>query len=121
MTDPAAGALVAFEGRVRNHNEGNTVVALEYQAYGPMAEREGADLLSEAMKTFGIRDARCVHRTGRLEVGDVAVWIGVTASHRDDAFKACRFIIDELKRRVPIWKREHFAEGSSAWLDTPGG
>ncbi len=113
----AAGALVTFEGRVRNENEGRSVVGLEYEAYETLALREGEAVMGEAAKRFPILRARCVHRVGELAVGDVAVWVGVMASHRAEAFDACRFIIDEVKARVPIWKKEHYAEGASAWLE----
>jgi molybdopterin synthase catalytic subunit len=73
------------------------------------------------MERFGIHNALCHHRTGTLSVGDMAVWIGVTASHRDSAFDACRYIIDEIKQRVPIWKKEHYDEGTSTWLDPTSG
>ena len=113
-----AGAFVSFEGRVRNTDGTRTVVALEYDAYPPLCLKEGAAILSEALP--GVIDARCVHRVGRLAVGDVAVWIGVIAGHRDEAFHACRFIIDEVKRRVPIWKKEHYRDGSSEWIGLGG-
>jgi len=109
-----AGAFVSFEGRVRDTDGTRTVVALEYDAYNALCLTEGAAVLREALQ--GIIDARCVHRVGRLEVGDVAVWIGVIAAHRDEAFRACRFIIDEVKRRVPIWKKEHYQDGRSEWV-----
>jgi molybdopterin synthase catalytic subunit len=109
-----AGAFVSFEGRVRNTDGTRTVVALEYDAYPPLCLTEGAAILREAL--VGVIDARCVHRVGRLAVGDVAVWIGVIAGHRDEAFRACRFIIDEVKRRVPIWKKEHYQDGGSEWI-----
>src|SRR3546814_1125850 len=86
---------------------------LHYEAYAALAEAEGERVLSEALERFDILDARCVHRTGDLVIGDIAVWVGVTAAHRDAAFAACRHIIDEVKARVPIWKRERYAEGRS--------
>lgn len=112
----AAGACVGFEGWVRNHNEGRAVRRLDYQAYAPLAEREGEAILAEAMARFDIRAARCIHRTGALAIGDLAVWAGTSADHRGAAFDACRWIIDEVKRRVPIWKNEHYADGESGWL-----
>ena len=120
LSSDAAGALVVFEGRVRNHNEGRDVTSLEYEAYRNMAEKEGEAVLREAMDRFAIIDALCVHRTGRLAIGDIAVWIGVLGSHRDAAFQACRFVIDEIKLRVPVWKREHYCDGSTEWRDSPG-
>lgn len=116
LADAGAGACVTFEGWVRNANAGRIVHRLDYQAYGVLAEKEGEAILAEARRTFPIIDARCAHRTGSLAIGDLAVWIGVSAAHRDAAFAACRFVIDEVKRRVPIWKNEHYADGESGWL-----
>lgn len=112
----AAGAYAGFEGWVRNHNEGRAVLRLDYQAYSPLAAREGEAILAEAAMRFAIREVRCVHRVGQLAIGDLAVWVGVSADHRDAAFAACRWIIDEVKLRVPIWKNEHYADGESGWL-----
>jgi molybdopterin synthase catalytic subunit len=114
LTDGHAGALVSFEGRVRDTNDGRTVIDLEYEAYPALSLAEGTAIVREALE--GVIAARCVHRVGRLSVGDVAVWIGVTAAHREQAFRACRYIIDEVKRRVPIWKKERYADGSSEWI-----
>jgi molybdopterin synthase catalytic subunit len=112
----AAGAYASFEGWVRNHNEGRAVHRLDYQAYAALAENEGETILSEAITRFGVREARCIHRVGRLAIGELAVWVGVSADHRGAAFDACRWIIDEVKLRVPIWKNEHYADGESGWL-----
>ena len=112
----AAGACAIFEGWVRNHNAGRAVQRLDYQAYAPLATREGEAILSEAITRFGVREARCIHRVGRLAIADLAIWAGVSADHRDAAFDACRWIIDEVKSRVPIWKNEHYADGESGWL-----
>jgi molybdopterin synthase catalytic subunit len=117
LTDPAAGGYCAFEGWVRNENEGHTVERLEYEAYEPLAIAEGEKVLAEARERFGILGARCVHRVGMLELGDCAVWIGVASKHRDEAFKACRYIIDEIKVRLPIWKKEHYTDGNSGWVN----
>jgi len=122
LAHPAAGALVAFEGWVRDHNAGRAVQRLDYQAYGALAQSQGEAILAEAGQRFGVRKVACVHRVGRLEIGDLAVWAGASADHRDAAFAACRWIIDEVKRCVPIWKNEHYADGASGWLhpdDTP--
>jgi molybdopterin synthase catalytic subunit len=108
------GAYVSFEGRVRDMNESRTVVGLEYEAYPALSLAEGNTIVREAQAN--VIAARCVHRVGRLAVGEVAIWIGVTASHREEAFQACRDIIDEVKRRVPIWKKEHYRDGSSEWI-----
>jgi len=116
----ACGALVTFEGRVRNLNDGRSVERLEYEVFGPLAEKEGARILDEAMRNYAIARALCVHRTGMLEIGGIAVWVGVEAGHRGAAFDACRFIIDEVKARVPIWKKEHYSDGRSEWVETVG-
>ncbi len=112
---------MTFEGWVRSSNEGKRVLQLEYEAYEPLASSEGERILMETMERFSIRQAICRHRTGMLAVGDLAVWVGVTSSHRDSAFDACRYIIDEIKRRVPIWKKEYYDEGTSMWLDPTSG
>ena len=117
LPDARAGACVTFEGWVRNHNDGQPVQALDYEAYAPLAEKEGARILAEAREKFSILGAVCVHRVGALALGDMAVWVGVTAAHRGAAFDACRYIIDEAKARVPIWKKEHYAGGASAWIN----
>ncbi len=111
-----AGACVTFEGRVRDHNDGRAVLGLAYQAYAALAEAEGERIIAEAMRQFPVVEARCVHRIGALEIGDLAVWVGVSAAHRDAAFAACRHIIDEVKKSLPIWKNERYASGESGWL-----
>lgn len=114
-----AGAYAGFEGWVRNHNDGRAALGLRYEAYAALAEAEGARIVEEALSKFEIADAACVHRVGDLDVGEIAVWVGVSAAHRDAAFSACRWIIDEVKARVPIWKHERYAEGDAAWLHPP--
>jgi len=114
--DPRVGAFAAFEGLVRQHNEGRPVRGLRYEAYVELAEREGGQIIAEALSRFDIVDARCVHRMGELAIGELAVWVGVSAAHRGPAFDACRYIIDEVKARVPIWKHEHYADGDAQWL-----
>ena len=120
LEDAAAGACVVFEGRVRDHNDGRRVLRLDYQAYPALALAEGEAILAEAVARHQVLVARCVHRVGGLALGDLAVWVGVSAAHRGDAFDACRAIIDEVKRRVPIWKNEHYADGDSGWLHPDG-
>ncbi len=117
LSDERAGALVTFEGWVRNRNEGQPVGSLEYEAYLPLAESEGARILAEARERFELTGAIAVHRTGHLRLGELAVWVGVTAEHRGAAFDACRYIIDEAKARLPIWKKEHYASGATAWIN----
>lgn len=116
LLDTEAGAYASFEGWVRDHNEGRAVLGLRYEAYIALAEAEGERVLDEAVAKFGIVDVRCVHRVGDLAIGDLAVWVGVSAAHRDAAFAACRYVIDEVKSRVPIWKHERYAEGDAGWL-----
>ena len=117
LADPACGGYAAFEGWVRNHNEGVRVRRLEYEAYEALGLREGERILDEAVERFGVARVACVHRLGDLEVGDLAVWVGVSAPHRDEAFRACRYVIDEVKHRLPIWKKEHYANGDSGWVN----
>jgi len=117
LEESAAGACVTFEGWVRNHNDGEAVQALEYEAHAEIAEKEGARIVAEARERFTITTAYCEHRVGKLAIGDCAVWVGVSAPHRGAAFDACRYIIDETKARVPIWKKEHYASGATGWVN----
>jgi molybdopterin synthase catalytic subunit len=116
LRDEHAGAFASFEGWVRDHNEGRAVQGLRYEAYVALAEKEGERIMEEALGRFAIVDARCAHRTGELRIGELAVWVGVSAAHRGAAFDACRYIIDEVKSRVPIWKQERYREGDVGWL-----
>jgi molybdopterin synthase catalytic subunit len=117
LADPTCGAFTSFEGWVRNHNDGRQVRRLEYEAYESLGLKEGERIIAEACGRFDIVHARCVHRLGSLELGELAVWVGVSAHHRDAAFAACRYIIDEVKHRVPIWKKEHYLDGDSGWVN----
>jgi len=117
LADPGCGGYAAFEGWVRDHNEGAAVRRLEYEAFEVLAVREGERILAEALDRFGVTRAACVHRLGDLAVGELAVWVGVSAPHRDEAFAACRYIIDEVKHRLPIWKKEHYLSGDSGWVN----
>lgn len=112
-----AGACAVFEGWVRDHHRGRAVARLEFEAFGEMARREGEQMIAEIEARFAGVQVLCVHRTGVLEVGSMAVWIGATSAHRAAAFAACRETIEELKRRLPIWKKEHFADGVAEWVD----
>jgi len=116
LLDTRAGGYCAFEGWVRDRNDGRAVEGLTYEAYATLAEAEGERILAEAVERFAILDAACVHRVGRLALGELAVWVGVAAGHRDGAFAACRWIIDEVKARVPIWKHELYVDGDAGWL-----
>jgi len=117
LPDARAGACVIFEGWVRDHNEGQEVTRLEYEAFQALAVKEGDRILTEAVQRFPIKHAACVHRVGSLDLSDMAVWVGVSSAHRGEAFDACRFIIDEVKHRVPIWKKEHYRSGDSGWVN----
>lgn len=117
LTDEGAGAYVGFEGWIRNENEGQQVLRLEYEVYEPLAVSEGEKVIAEARAKFPLLHAQCVHRSGLLEIGECAVWVGVTSAHRDEAFLACRYIIDEVKIRLPIWKKEYYVDGHSGWVN----
>jgi molybdopterin synthase catalytic subunit len=117
LVDTHCGGFTAFEGWVRDHNEGQQVRQLEYEAFEALGVREGERIMQEARERFGITQVLCVHRLGTLALTDIAVWVGAASAHRDEAFKACRFIIDEVKHRVPIWKKEHYVSGDSGWVN----
>lgn len=117
LCDGGAGGYVSFEGWVRDHNEGQEVVRLEYEAFQTLAMTEGTRILAEASQRFPLKHAACVHRVGSLELTELAVWVGVSAVHRGEAFDACRFVIDEVKHRLPIWKKEHYRNGDSGWVN----
>jgi molybdopterin synthase catalytic subunit len=115
LQGPRCGAYASFEGWVRDHHVGQAVAALSYDCYPELAGSEGETILTEAIERFDIIDARCIHRHGELAIGDMAVWVGVSAAHREAAFAACRWIIDEVKTRVPIWKNERYQSGQKTW------
>ena len=117
LADPACGGYACFEGWVRDTNDGQRVRQLEYEAFEALAVREGERIVAEAMSRFGVAHAACVHRLGDLAVGELAVLVGVSAPHRAEAFGACRYIIDEVKHRLPIWKKEHYLNGDSGWVN----
>lgn len=120
--DGAAGAVASFVGLVRNHNEGRPVLRLEYEAYPELAQKEGERIVAEAMGRFPILSAACVHRVGTLEIGDAAIRAEAAGAHRAEAFRACEWIVEETKRRVPVWKKEHYADGDPGWVNaTTGG
>ena len=113
------GGVACFLGTVRDHHGGREVLRLDYHAYEPMVEAECARIVAESESRWQVAIA-LRHRIGRLEIGDVAVAVVSAAAHRDEAFVACRYVIEELKRRVPIWKRETFADGSVEWVGAGG-
>ena len=111
-----AGGFVSFEGWVRNHNEGKTVKSLEYEVYETMAIKEGDRIVKQALSKFEVYNAICIHRSGHLELGEIAVYVAVSAAHRGPAFDACQYIINQVKICVPIWKKEHYTDGDSGWV-----
>ncbi len=115
VVTPESGGINIFVGTTRNHSRGKTVTALEYEAYESMALRKMQEIANQAQTSWEVQRVSMVHRVGRVPVGESSVVIAVSAAHRDEAFRACRFLIDELKRVVPIWKREYFADGTVEW------
>jgi len=113
---PSDGAALLFWGVVRAENDGREVAQLEYHAYAEMAERQMRKIAAEAIERFGTGDIRVVHRVGLLEVGEASVAIAVASPHRGEAYEASRYVIEELKRRVPVWKREGYVEGEREWV-----
>jgi molybdopterin synthase catalytic subunit len=120
VTDPEAGAIVPFIGTTRNNNEGRKVIALDYEAYPEMAEKELARIGADAAKRWPICRMAIVHRLGPVRIGDASVIIVVSSAHRDAAFAASRFAIEEIKKTVPIWKKEVY-EGGEVWIGTQTG
>ena len=116
VSDDRAGGIDLFLGSTRNNSRGKTVVALEYSAYEPMALREMKRIEEEARRQWDLIHIAMVHRLGRLEIGEVSVAIAVSAPHRREAFEACRYLIDTLKKTIPIWKKELFEDGE-AWVE----
>ncbi len=120
VNDPATGAIATFIGTARDHSEGRKVISLEYEAYPEMAERELARLGEEAGRRWKIHRIAIVHRVGSVRIGEPSVIVAVSAAHRHEALEACRFAIEELKKTVPIWKKEIF-EGGEVWIGTQSG
>ena len=120
VNDPGAGAVVTFIGTTRDNNEGRSILSLDYEAYPGMAEQEMATLGEEVISQWQVARLAIVHRIGNVPNGQASVVIAVSAPHRDDAFKACRYTIDELKKRVPIWKKEIY-EGGEIWIGSQTG
>ena len=120
VSNPGNGAVLLFLGAVRQVNEGRDVTGIDYEAYEAMAQRELEAIVTEAAMKFDSADIAVQHRLGELAVEDVSVAIAVGHAHRDAAYAASRFVIEELKRRVPIWKREHYTDGTREWVDPTG-
>ena len=117
VSRPSNGAVLLFLGVVRDVNDGRAVSGIEYSAYEPMAARELGEIAREAGERFGVTDIAIEHRLGELALEDASVGIAVGHPHRAEAYEASRWIIEEIKRRVPIWKREHYADGTREWVD----
>lgn len=117
LTDPAAGAIVLFEGCARDHHDDRPVEELAYEAYPPMAEQELSRLRAEAMARFGLLRCLIHHRYGTVPLTEAAVIVGCASAHRQPAFEAVAWIMDEIKKSVPIWKRERYVEGQEAWVE----
>ena len=115
--DPSSGAVLLFLGVVRNHHDGRVVEAMRYDAYEEMARSTLEDILSDAEKRYGVGHLAAVHRVGPLEIGDASVAIAVSSAHRADAYDASRYVIEEIKVRLPVWKKQHFQDGSSEWVE----
>jgi len=113
---PDAGAVVLFFGTVRNNTDGRPVTCLEYEAYPPMAEKKMAEIAEEIAQKWRIHRVAMMHRTGKLEIGEVSVAVAVASPHRKDGFAACEYAMNRLKQIVPIWKREVWADGESEWV-----
>src|ERR671911_917170 len=120
VTDPEAGAIATFIGTTRNNNDGRTVIALDYDGYVQMAEKELARIGEDVKKRWQICRMAIVHRLGPVQITEASVVIAVSSGHREAAFAACRFAIEEIKRTVPIWKKEVF-EGGEIWIGTQTG
>ena len=116
-SNDASGALLIFAGTVRNNNDGKEVVSMTYEAHESMAEKVLREIEIETENKFDIHQCRLQHRIGLLRLGDVSVYVVVRSGHRDEGYKASRYAIDELKRRTPIWKEEHYVDGESQYLD----
>jgi molybdopterin synthase catalytic subunit len=115
VRSPHCGAVVTFLGTVRDITGEKTTVALDYEAYGGMAEKKLAEIEADVRQRWPVGDVAMIHRLGRIEVGEISVAVAVSCPHRADAFAACRHAIDRLKELVPIWKQEHWADGRTEW------
>lgn len=120
LQDEQCGALATFEGWVRNHNNDTQVTRLTYYGYEQLAINQGKLIIEEAKRLFDIENAVAIHRIGALDIGDMAVWVGVSSKHRYPAFDACRWILDAIKADIPVWKQEYYQNESPKWLSNNG-
>ncbi len=116
VKSPADGAVVTFDGIVRNNFAGREVRYLEYEAYAAMAEKKMAEIAAQVQNKFAVGNIAMVHRIGRLEIGESSILIAIAAPHRQPAFEACAYAMDRVKEEVPVWKKEFFADGESHWV-----
>ena len=117
LGDFSCGAVAVFEGRVRNLNEGQKVEGLEYQVYEELCYHVGEQVIVEAKERFDVKEVRVFHRSGQLKLGEIAFWVGVSSVHRAASFLALPYLVDEMKARLPIWKKEYYVSGVSRWID----
>jgi len=115
VNNPETGAMVSFLGLVRDHNKGRSVTGLYYEAYESMADKVIGNILDDARQKWALHDAVCIHRTGEIPIGEAAVIVITTSSHRAEAYEANRYILDRVKYEAPIWKKESFADGKVEW------
>lgn len=115
--DKTCGAVVAFEGRARDHHDGKPVAELRYECYRSMALKVLERIQREAIDRWGLRDLWIVHRTGLVPLGEAAVWVAAASSHRKEAFQACAWAMDAIKLEAPIWKHETYADGTANWVE----
>ena len=120
LQDEQCGALATFEGWVRNHNNDSRVTSLTYYGYEKLAINQGKKIIEEAKCLFDIENAVAIHRIGALQIGDMAVWVGVSSKHRYPAFDACKWILDTIKADIPVWKQEFYQDEPSKWLSNNG-
>lgn len=116
LQDDTCGAMVTFEGWVRNHHEGEQVLHLTYEAFDSLCHNEAQKLYGETKAKFDIQHLKCIHRVGFCDIGTLVVWVGVSSHHRKEAFEACEYYINQLKVRFPIWKKETYTDGRSTWV-----
>jgi molybdopterin synthase catalytic subunit len=117
LEDSGCGGVVVFEGRVRNHNEGKSVQDLYYECYPAMAKKVLQQIVWETVKKYKVRNISLIHRIGKIPIGEVALWAGVSSIHREESFEACRFLVEAVKHKVPIWKMENYTNGSQQWVE----
>lgn len=117
LYDSSCGAVVTFEGRVRDHNDEKKVIKLSYDCYYPMAMKILEEIRKNTLTRWNLSKLLIVHRIGEISIGEISIWIGVASVHRQEAFESCRFVIDEIKVKAPIWKKEIYSDGDYTWIE----